>query len=137
MSITPVDKPPDGDDSQDSPASSGSSRLREYAGRFFSWVGGVVAKARSTTDRETTASSRNDPSGRATPAKPEPVRASDCPSFENFPGREKPLTHPARNSSGINTPDVVSIETQDGLRLSVPENPDAQMTSDVWMDVEP
>jgi len=60
----------------------------------------------------------------------------DCPAFRGFPDRELALTHPARNSPGINAPDVVSIETDQGLRISVPENPDAVLTSDVWTTVD-
>jgi hypothetical protein len=66
--------------------------------------------------------------------------ASDSAVFDlqrdDYPDRERPLTHPGRECSGVNTPDVVGVETEDGLRLSVPENPDATVVSDVWVPIE-
>lgn len=138
MNITPVDKTPDGDDAEDSALSRRSSVFRAYLGRFVSWLGNCVSSTRiSTKSRDRSRSTSAEVLQPVTETEPEPVKATDCPAFKNFPGREQPLAHPARNSPGINTPDVVSIETDDGLRLSVPENPDAELTSDVWMSVEP
>jgi hypothetical protein len=66
--------------------------------------------------------------------------ASDSAAFDlqrdGYPDRERPLTYPGRERSGVNTPDVVGVETEDGLRLSVPENPDATVVSDVWVPIE-
>lgn len=137
MSITPVDKPPDGDEPQDNALSRRSSRVREYVGRFFSWLGTRLSSASGPADDDRSYSADVPVARGETDIEPKPVEPTDCSAFRNFPGRDQPLTHPARNSSGINTPDVVSIETDQGLRLSVPENPDAEMTSDVWMPVEP
>lgn len=138
MSITPVDKPPDGDDAPDSALSRRSSVLREYVGRFFSWLGeclyGAGTRSESQDRSESTGTQLSRDEDEVEAAR---VKSAECPSFNDFPEREKPLAHPARNTTGINTPDVVSIETDQGLRLSVPENPDAEMTSDVWMTVEP
>jgi|GEM_PF-3455546 len=140
MSITPVDKPPDGDETPDEALSDRSWSLREYVGRVFSWLSGrvssVTVHAGSDGDaRDTEAASGRGETG--SEQNPEPVSPVDCPTFRGFPSREEPLTHPARNSPGINAPDVVSIETDQGLRLSVPENPDAVLTSDVWTTVDP
>jgi hypothetical protein len=55
---------------------------------------------------------------------------------EGYPDRDRPLTYPGRDSDGVNTTDVVGVETDDGLRLSVPENPDAEVVSDVWVPIE-
>lgn len=62
---------------------------------------------------------------------------TECPSIGGFPDREYPLTYPSRELVGVNSPDVVSVETEHGLRLSMPENADASLTSDVWTTVEP
>lgn len=138
MSITPVDKPPDGDDPPDSTLSRQSSLFREYVGRFLSWLGGCVSDAGIRSDSQERSGSTGAPVSRVeSDPTTETVESVDYPTFNNFPEREQPLAHPARNTPGINTPDVVSIETEQGLRLSVPENPDAELTSDVWMTVEP
>jgi hypothetical protein len=138
MSITPVDKPPDGDGEPDSSLDGRSSRVREYVGRFFSWLGARVFGAGSRSNgREGAQSGSQVGSPDGTAVEAEPVDSIDNVAFDDFPERARPLTHPARNGPGINTPDVVSIETDQGLRLSVPENPDAELTSDVWMPVEP
>lgn len=138
MSITPIDKPPDGEEPRDETLSRRSWSLRKYAGRFLSWLGERVAGAtvRADGDGDSRPVDESGTNG-GTESDPEPVTPADCPAFRGFPGREQPLTHPARNSPGINAPDVVSIETDQGLRLSVPENPDAVVTSDVWTTVDP
>ena len=136
MSITPVDKPPDGDDGSDTPRQRPSSLLKVYVGRFVSWLGERFATAGDGSDSQTRSQATGDPDKRGRTERT-PAKAVNSPAFEDFPGRERPLTHPARDSPGINSPDVVSIETDAGLRLSVPENPDAMLTSDVWMTVEP
>lgn len=137
MSITPVDKPPDGDEGSNGPLSQRSS-LHEYVGRFVSWLGDHTVSTGLFTDSvESSQSSSQAVSSQMEDESPQAIKSTDCPSFREFPNREKPLTYPARDSPGINTPDVVSIETEEGLRLSVPENPDAAMTSDVWTTVEP
>lgn len=56
--------------------------------------------------------------------------------MERFPDRAYPLTYPGRDIVEINTTDAVGIETEDGLRLSVPENPDATILSDEWVPIE-
>ncbi|WP_372480758.1 hypothetical protein ACAH01_07755 [Halomicrobium sp. HM KBTZ05] len=61
---------------------------------------------------------------------------STVPELDRFPERARPLTHPDRELDGLNTPDVVGIETDDGLRLSLPNNPDATLVSDVWVTIE-
>lgn len=138
MSITPVDKPPDGDDEPDGALSRRSSVLRACVGRLVTWLGARVAEAGLGSDgQDATRSARTAASDGGSDVEATPVEPADCPAFEDFPEREQPLTHPARNLPGINTPDVVCIETEDGLRLSIPENPDAELTSDVWMPVEP
>lgn len=138
MSITPVDKPPDGNEDPDSQFTRRSSRLREYVGRFFSWLGDCVSGAGLRSDSPERSQSTGSLATSSGPTvETEAVESVDGPTFDDFPARAKPLTHPARNAPGINTPDVVSIETDQGLRLSVPENPDAELTSDVWMPVEP
>ncbi|ACV48673.1 MULTISPECIES: hypothetical protein [Halomicrobium] len=56
--------------------------------------------------------------------------------LDRFPERAQPLTYPDRELDGLNTPDVIGIETDDGLRLSIPDNPDAAVVSDVWVPIE-
>ncbi|PSP93949.1 hypothetical protein BRC91_07720 [Halobacteriales archaeon QS_4_62_28] len=65
-----------------------------------------------------------------------PTEMMNCTEFDSFPKRAHPLTHPGRDLSDINPTDVVAIETTDGVRLSVPENPDATITSDVTVPIE-
>lgn len=137
MSITPVDKPPDGDEGSNGPLSQQSS-LREHVSRFVSWLVDRTASIGLLTDSPEHSQSSSQPvSSDAKDERQQAIEFNNGPSFREFPNREKPLTYPARDSPGINTPDVVSIETEEGLRLSVPENPDAAMTSDVWTTVEP
>jgi len=91
-------------------------RLRE---RFES----VVQLAERTTDAT---------SGRSESGE----QMENCTEFDDFPDRDHPLTYPGRDLSDINPTDVVAIETSDGVRLSVPENPDATITSDVTVPIE-
>jgi len=64
---------------------------------------------------------------------PDTIRSDNHPQF---PDRAYPLTYPGRDCSDINPTDAVGIETADGLRLSVPENPDATIVSDRWDPIE-
>lgn len=134
MSITPVDKPPDEDDAPNGPLSRRSSSLRAHVGRIFSWVADRAADVHSLVD----GTERSPATGQVISAdRPRSVHADGSGSLSEFPERERPLTYPARDVPGVNSPDVVSVETKDGLRLSVPENPDATLTSDVWTTVDP
>ncbi len=133
MRITPVDEPPDGDDGSDRASSRRSSSVREYVGRFCSWLLARVTDPGTRSDRSEPA--RGATQAREPPAL-EPVDGAERVTVPDFPSRDRPLTYPARDSEGINTPDVVGTQTEEGLRLSIPENPDAELTSDVWMDVE-
>jgi len=69
-------------------------------------------------------------------ADPEPPDATATLDLEPFPDRAYPLTYPGRELADSNTTDVVGIETDAGLRLSVPENPDATIVSDQWVLIE-
>ena len=136
MSITPVDKPPDGDDNSEDARSRGPASLREYFSRFVSWLverAPVVHRPERARD----GTPRDEASIRAREERVRAVDVNDERSFAGFPERERPLVYPARDLPGINTPDVVCVETECGLRLSVPENPDATLTSDVWTTVDP
>lgn len=135
MSITPVDKPPDGNDESDETPSIRFWSLRAGLDRLFSWILDRVGSIEFHLEPR-------EPRDRAPVAdfdRPtvEGGDAGACGTIDGFSNRERPLTYPGRELSGINTPDVVSLETEDGLRLSVPENPDAQLTSDVWTTVDP
>jgi|GEM_PF-3549168 len=61
---------------------------------------------------------------------------SHCAESDRFPDRAYPLTYPGRELAEINSTDVVGFETEDGLRLSVPENADATIISDQWVSIE-
>ena len=63
-------------------------------------------------------------------ADPERDTGSDLPT------RERPFTTPARNSAEANQAEPVSIETDTELTISLPDNPEATITSDVWERVE-
>lgn len=135
MSITPVDKPPDGDGSGDT-TQGRSSLLGEYIKRFVSWLDDRLGEPDDSLQHQSQSRDRNDTTLQGS-AELKQVEAVNSKRFENLPRREKPLTYPARDTPGINSPDVVGVETEQGLRLSVPENPDAELVSDVWMDVQP
>lgn len=59
-----------------------------------------------------------------------------CIGSDRFPDRSYPLTYPGRDLAEINSTDVVGFETEEGLRLSVPENADATIVSDQWVPIE-
>lgn len=67
----------------------------------------------------------------------DPPELTDCPSVDGLPPRERPLTVPARDESWDNQPDLTVEETSDGLTLSMPEEPEATITSNVWEPIEP
>lgn len=136
MRITPVDKPPDGDDGSGEP-SRRRSTVRSYARRFLSWFGSLVTRTRHVSQRERRSESRDADRAERDTSDLRPVDRTEPVVSGDFPDREQPLTRPARDSTDINSPDVVGVQTEDGLRLSIPENPDAELTSDVWMTVEP
>lgn len=136
MSITPTDKPPDRDERTNGARSRRSGSLRAR----------VAAVLRSLVDRLRRDESDDlptvvEPSGTddGDDSSPEALErpATQAADLEGFPSRERPLTYPGREITGINSPDVVSVETEDGLRVSVPENPDATIVSDVWTTVDP
>lgn len=126
------------DDPDEPDSSSRLASLRDRVGRLLA---AVVERSRrsaaalhATTDRLTGPPVGHRSLPGHTTAGPE---LATCPSMEGFPEREYLLTYPGRELSAINSPDVVRVETDHGLRLSVPENPEATLTSDVWMPVEP
>ncbi|MBX0323029.1 hypothetical protein EGH21_08320 [Halomicroarcula sp. F13] len=65
------------------------------------------------------------------------VEPPECPRVGDFPERDRPFTYPTRNHSERNQVDLVCVETGDRLTVSLPENPDATLTSDTWERVEP
>lgn len=67
----------------------------------------------------------------------DPPELADCPDVDGLPPRDRPLTVPARDESWDNQPDLTVEETDEGLTLSMPEESEATMTSDVWEPIEP
>jgi len=79
--------------------------------------------------------------GRGTSADPTPladdaVSPPACPSVPGFPDRQRPFTYPTRNHGEGNSVDLIGIETGGELTISLPENPEARLTSDEWVEVE-
>ena len=74
-----------------------------------------------------------EPTTRSTAERTDPTATLDT---ERVPERVDPLTDPARDPSGGDSPDIVGIETAAGLRLSVPEHPESTIVSDKWVPVE-
>lgn len=136
MSITPVDKPPDREER--GPGASRRSAVRKSVGRFFAWVRErVSAVLPSVEDREPALTVGSTPSTDAGEAARPAVATKGSAAVSTVRERDHPLTYPGRDLQGTNPPDVVSTETDDGLRISVPDNPDATLTSDVWTTVDP
>lgn len=136
MSITPTDKPPDADEPADTPLSRRAGRLRDGVERFLgALVDGVRSLGQWLSPDDSSVDS--DHTARRRDARPDARSDRSPPDLDGFPERERPLTYPGREVSGVNSPDVVSVETDQGLRLSVPENPDATIVSDVWTTVDP
>ncbi|WP_227015520.1 hypothetical protein [Haloarcula sp. JP-L23] len=65
------------------------------------------------------------------------VEPPECPRIGDLPRRDRPFTYPTRNHSERNRVDLVCVEMDDRLTVSLPENPDATLTSDTWERVEP
>jgi len=53
-----------------------------------------------------------------------------------LPTRDRPFTAPARHTAEHNQAELVCIETETELTISLPDNPEATITSDVWERVE-
>ncbi|MBV0923201.1 hypothetical protein KTS45_03220 [Halomicroarcula limicola] len=62
---------------------------------------------------------------------------TECPPIADLPERDRPFTYPARGHADANRADLVSVESGEELTISLPDNPDATITSDVWESVEP
>lgn len=57
-------------------------------------------------------------------------------SVQGFPDRHRPFSYPTRNLSDSNPVELVGTEDRDTLTIAHPHNPDATITSDVWVTVE-
>ncbi len=64
------------------------------------------------------------------------VAPPECPSISDLPTRSRPFTYPTRNHTESNTVDLIAVEGGDQLTMTHPDNSDAKITSDIWMDVE-
>nr|WP_232794530.1 MULTISPECIES: hypothetical protein [Haloarcula] len=64
------------------------------------------------------------------------VAPPECPSISDLPTRSRPFTYPTRNHTESNTVDLIAVEGGDQLTMTHPDNSDAKITSDMWMDVE-
>jgi len=136
MSITPIDEPQsDRPVAADTEATSGSLRRRIRA-RLRSVVASLPLGERllSRGDHD---SPRPRPRAHTGGLADEAVRPPDCPSVPNLPDRQRPFTYPTRNRSEQNPVELVAVESDDVVTISLPENEDAKITSDVWERVEP
>ena len=66
----------------------------------------------------------------------ESAAGAETETVSALPTHERPFTAPARNDSEPNQAEPVSIETDTDLTISLPDNPEASITSDVWERVE-
>ncbi|WP_226021422.1 hypothetical protein [Halomicrobium salinisoli] len=125
MSVSPADGPRHSPESD--PPDPGETSIRTRVGDAGA---SLLDRVRSAVSNFV-ASDDVDPASAALLEEP-----PGSPSMDDYPDREYPLTFPVRDRVGTNSPDVVALETEDGLRLSVPENSDAVITSDVWTTVD-
>ena len=102
---------------------------RSVPGRLRDLVAAVTRRLRERLDGDASADD-------GTRDQPSQESATFDLDREGYPDRDRPLTYPGREDHDVNTTDVVGVETDDGLRLSVPENPDAKVVSDVWVEIE-
>jgi len=118
--------------SSSSSCTSTDAGARSEASESSLWdrVRTVIERARQWLRSDTTADNTTADGGAP---QSDPTTTLD---LDRFPDRAYPLTYPGREVHGINAPDVVGIETADGLRLSIPENPDSTIVSDQWVTVE-
>lgn len=114
-----------------------SGRFGSVRRRLRGAVVSRVTRLRRRLGRIAAASRRYRSLGETPDEPPADGTAGRYPRIDGFPDRDQPLTYPGRDCRGINPPDVVGIRTNGGLRVSLPENPDATLTSDVWTEVEP
>lgn len=122
-SSSTFERSPGDDDGPGASTASVRSRLKQLFDHLCHCFGTLARMGLSSADDEPSRSTHDhDIDG--------PVR------FEQFPDREHPLTYPGRDLSEINPTDVVAVETEDGVRLSIPENPDATIVSDNWVPIE-
>ncbi|WP_245180564.1 hypothetical protein [Haloarcula amylovorans] len=131
MSLTPIDKQRGGPPSTTSEEGDDSSLVGRAWARTRTVVDHLSGRVRRWFDRrrrgrsQTTARSDDAP----TPA--------ECPRIADLPERDRPFTYPARDHADANQADLVSVESGEALTISLPDNPDATITSDVWESVEP
>ena len=145
MSLTPVDRPPEGGEAAEDPRSRRSSPVRRYLAQFVSWVGdrltavrpvGRSAGTRGAGDRSADSGDQSVSRGSSRSGRAD-AHLEDRTRAERSVDRARALARPRRDSPESDRTEVVSTETEDGLRLSLPSNPDATLTSDVWTTVDP
>lgn len=134
MSITPIDEP-----RSDRPvAADAEVRTRPLSKRIGARVRSVVAslpfgdRLLEWRDREETR-----PETHTDALADDAVSPPECPSVQNLPDRQLPFSYPTRNHPERNPVDLICIESDDAVTISLPENKDATITSDVWEQVEP
>lgn len=57
-------------------------------------------------------------------------------TVSDLPARDRPFTAPAGSHPDYNQAELVCIKTETELTISLPDNPEATITSDVWERVE-
>lgn len=137
MSITPINEPPDPDErSGDTP--SRRSSIRTSVGRFASWLAARVTEVKqSIVSKKGERTETRTQSVRATSVAHDTIHVGTTRPSGGLTEYDRPFSSPTRELPDERGPTVISIETERGLRLSVPENPDETLTSDVWVTVEP
>ncbi|WP_254274180.1 hypothetical protein [Haloarcula marina] len=133
MSLTPIDEHRDrGPDAPDE-ARGETTALQRFVSSVRSAFGRLVG-AESVFG---SANARGDGPVRQERAARTTEASSDCPPVAGLPERARPFTYPARDSDDENPVELVGVETAEGLTVSLPDNPDATITSDTWEPVEP
>ncbi|MBX0293936.1 hypothetical protein EGH23_03450 [Halomicroarcula sp. F27] len=94
-------------------------------------IGHLSGRVRAWFDRNRRGRSQTTPRSDDVPAP------AECPRIAGLPERDRPFTYPARDHADANRADLVSVESGEELTISLPDNPNATITSDVWESVEP